>query len=106
MDNQQASLKVIEDLQKVLFRMVTTTSKNKNSGGDETSRKLEIINSRLLSLDMKVDTKPGYPQTLAIGVAAGALLQRANSVLPRVVSGVLQIWSSVGRVANASVSSD
>ncbi|KAH0704908.1 hypothetical protein KY290_009625 [Solanum tuberosum] len=101
-DSQEASFKVIEDLQGALFRVISTSRNDKNHNNNrnvssETSRKLDIINARLLSLDMKVDSKPGYPQTLAIGMASGGLLQ----VLPRVAESVFQIWNSVRNATNS-----
>ncbi|KAK4355012.1 hypothetical protein RND71_027206 [Anisodus tanguticus] len=60
----------------------------------------DVINARLLSLDMKVDSKPGYPQTLAIGLASGSLLQ----VLPRVAESVGQIWNTVRSATNSKQS--
>ncbi|XP_071921867.1 uncharacterized protein [Coffea arabica] len=59
----------------------------------DSSRKLDVINARLLQLDMKVDSKPGYPQSLAIGVASGALLQGFTSA-------AAQIWTAVRRATN------
>lgn len=101
-DSQEASFKVIEDLQGALFRVISTSRNDKNRNNNrnvssETSRKLDIINARLLSLDMKIDSKPGYPQTLAIGMASGGLLQ----VLPRVAESVVQIWNSVRNATNS-----
>ncbi|XP_004252873.1 uncharacterized protein [Solanum lycopersicum] len=101
-DSQEASYKVIEDLQGALFRVISTSRNDKNRNNNrnvssETSRKLDVINARLLSLDMKVDSKPGYPQTLAIGMASGGLLQ----VLPRVAESVVQIWNSVRNATNS-----
>ncbi|TMX03537.1 hypothetical protein EJD97_015791 [Solanum chilense] len=101
-DSQEASFKVIEDLQGALFRVISTSRNDKNRNNNrnvssETSRKLDVINARLLSLDMKVDSKPGYPQTLAIGMASGGLLQ----VLPRVAESVVQIWNSVRNATNS-----
>ncbi|XP_009619636.1 uncharacterized protein [Nicotiana tomentosiformis] len=102
MDSQEASFKVIDDLQGALFRMISTSRNDKNRNNrnmsSETSRKLDVINARLLSLDMKVDSKPGYPQALAIGLAAGGLLQ----VLPRVANSVVQIWNTVRSATNSS----
>ncbi|KAM3337385.1 hypothetical protein P3S68_031710 [Capsicum galapagoense] len=102
LDSQEASLKVIEDLQGALFRVISSSRNDKNrnnnrNASSETSRKLDVIHARLLSLDMKVDSKPGYPQTLAIGMTSGVLLQ----VLPRVAESVVQIWNNVRNAANS-----
>ncbi|KAL3520234.1 hypothetical protein ACH5RR_018383 [Cinchona calisaya] len=102
MDTQEASLKVIEDLQNALFRMTlsssgasTGRSNKQGPSSSDTSRKLDIINARLLQLDMKVDSKPSYPQTLAIGITSGALLHVFGSA-------AAQIWTAVRRVTSNS----
>ncbi|KAK4373799.1 hypothetical protein RND71_004476 [Anisodus tanguticus] len=105
MDSQEASFKVIDDLQGALFRVISSYRNDKNRNNNrnmssETSRKLDVINARLLGIDMKVDSKPGYPQTLAIGLASGGLLQ----VLPRVVDSVVKIWNSVRSATNSKQS--
>lgn len=100
MDTQEASFKVIEDLQNALFRMMLSSSgasngrsKKQGPSSSDTSRKLDVINARLLQLDMKVDSKPGYPQSIAIGVASGAFLQGF-------ASAASQIWTAVQRATN------
>ncbi|KAL8133073.1 hypothetical protein AgCh_008511 [Apium graveolens] len=104
MDTHQASLRVIEDLQKALFQKIAInkTKKMSTAGAGDTTvagissgRKLDVINSRLMNLDMKVDTKPGYPQTLAIGVASGAVIKGVGVLVPHLVSSVGSIWNSV-----------
>lgn len=102
MDAQEASLKVIEDLQNALFRrLVLERKKMKKAGGggDSTSssQKLDVINSRLINLDLKLDSKPGYPQTLAIGVASGTLLHGIGTIIPHLAASVAHIWNSGGR---------
>lgn len=57
----------------------------------EASRKLDAANARLAILEMKLDSKPGYPQTLALGVTAAGI---ANA-LPHVFRALSQVWSSV-----------
>nr|XP_027087516.1 uncharacterized protein LOC113708967 [Coffea arabica] len=99
LDTQEASFKVIEDLQNALFRLMLSSSgagkgkSNKQGPSSDISRKLDVINARLLQLDMKVDSKPGYPQSLAIGVASGTLLQGF-------ASAAAQIWTAVRRATN------
>ncbi|EOY26263.1 Ribosomal protein-related, putative [Theobroma cacao] len=97
LDSQQASIKVIEDLQNVVMRVVSSNSKSKkdNKFLIDTSRKIDSVNSRLAVVDMKLDSKPGYLETLAIGIASGAALNGIGSVLPHVFEGFAQIWSSV-----------
>ncbi|KAL7605741.1 hypothetical protein Lser_V15G18278 [Lactuca serriola] len=81
MQPQEASLKVIDDLQNLLLRVVNTSKKNN----------MDAINNRLLRLESKLDSKPGFPQTLAIGVLSGTVVH----VFPQVVSSVAHIWNSV-----------
>ncbi|CAK9146125.1 unnamed protein product [Ilex paraguariensis] len=114
METQEASVKVIEDLQNVLFRVVTSNRGGKNNGGNgnkkgnsmaEISRKLDVINVRLVNLEMKVDSKPGYPESLAIGVASGAVLRGIGGVLPHVAGAFGQIWNAVRSATKINPSS-
>lgn len=110
MDTGEASVKVIEDLQSALFRKFVQENKKtkKNAGGPgadsspPNSRKLDVINSRLIQLEMKVDSKPGYPQTLAIGVASGALLGGIGNLLPHLAASAANIWKSVTTAATSN----
>lgn len=100
MDTQQASLKVIENLQNVIFKGILEKKKtNKVVGGTEDSisgnRKLDVINTRLVNMELKLDSKPGYPQTLAIGVASGAVFSGITAIIPHLASSVAHIWNSV-----------
>ncbi|KAL8110618.1 uncharacterized protein LOC141670756 [Apium graveolens] len=100
---QEASLKVIEDLQKALFRKLVLENKNRKSGSPgetgngsvSSSRKLDVINSRLMNLEMKVDMKPGYLQSLAIGVVSGAAVNGIGAVVPHLASSVGNLWNAV-----------
>lgn len=97
METQEAALKVIDDLQNALLRMTVSSS----SGGrpsppgagslSETSKKLDVINARLLQLEMKVDSKPGYAPSLAVGIASGAVLRAAS-----------EIWTAVRRATSST----
>ncbi|XP_057968557.1 uncharacterized protein LOC131158027 [Malania oleifera] len=102
MDAQEASLKVIDDLQNALFRVVTSGRGRKDKFMAETSRKLDTANTRLAILEMKVDSKPGYGETFAIGVASGAALKGIGSVLPNIVGAVGQIWDAVKSTTKSS----
>ncbi|OAY30159.1 uncharacterized protein LOC110630938 [Manihot esculenta] len=96
LDSQEASVKVIEDLQNVLFRVISSNNKNrKDKLVSETSRKVDMVNNRLAVLDMKLDSKPGYVETFAIGLASGAAFRGIESVWPHVLGGVGQIWNAV-----------
>ncbi|VFQ65566.1 unnamed protein product [Cuscuta campestris] len=94
---EEASLKAIEDLQNLLFKMAVNSGE-KGSAAAATSRKLDSISSRLISLDMKLDSKPSHPQTLAIGVASGALVQ----LFPHFAGAVAGIWNSVRSVTKSN----
>ncbi|KAK2653119.1 hypothetical protein Ddye_012975 [Dipteronia dyeriana] len=106
LDQEQASIKVIEDLQSVLFRVIASNSKNKKDRlvGD-TSKKIDVINNRLAIVDLKLDTKPGYGETFALGVASGAALNGIGSVWPHVLKGLGQIWSAVRTATDPSTGS-
>ena len=105
LDSQQASIKVIEDLQNVVMRVVSSNSRSKKDKFlVDTSRKIDSVNSRLAVVDMKLDSKPGYLETFAIGIASGAALNGIGSVLPRVFEGFAQIWSSVRTATKPSSS--
>ncbi|XVF74927.1 hypothetical protein PTKIN_Ptkin13bG0149500 [Pterospermum kingtungense] len=107
LDSEQASIKVIEDLQNVVMRVVSSNSKSKKDTKFfiDTSRKLDSLNNRLAVVDMKLDSKPGYLQTFAIGIASGAAFNGISSVLPHVFEGLAQIWSSVATATKSSSSS-
>ncbi|RVX03722.1 hypothetical protein CK203_023075 [Vitis vinifera] len=91
MEPQEASLKVIDDLQTALFRVISSGRGKKDRFTMDASRKLDTANARLAILEMKLDSKPGYPQTLALGVASAGIA----SALPHVFGAFSQIWSSV-----------
>ncbi|KAE8700580.1 hypothetical protein F3Y22_tig00110556pilonHSYRG00348 [Hibiscus syriacus] len=96
LDAQQASVKVIEDLQNMVMRVVSSNSKpKKDKFLIDASRKMDSLNNRLAVVDMKLDSKPGYLETFVIGVSSGAALSGITSVLPHVFEGIAQIWSSV-----------
>ncbi|KAF8407351.1 hypothetical protein HHK36_006479 [Tetracentron sinense] len=91
LDNKEASMKVIEDLQMVLFRLVGSGRGKKDKFMAESLRKLEKSSTRLAILELKMDSKPGYGESLAIGVASGGIC----SVFPHVVGSIGQIWGAV-----------
>ncbi|XP_073309654.1 uncharacterized protein [Primulina huaijiensis] len=86
MENQQASLKVIQDLQTALFRMITANRTRKPADS-----KLDAVHSRLLNLEIKLDSKPSYPQALALGVASAGIW-----------NGAVQLWNLVRRATDSS----
>lgn len=95
MDSQEASLKVIEDLQKALFGVISSGKGKKDRIMNESSRKMDSVNQRLAILDMKLDTKPGFVETFAIGVVSGAALNGIGAIMPHILSPIAQIWNSV-----------
>ncbi|EXC36066.1 hypothetical protein L484_001366 [Morus notabilis] len=102
LDSREASVKVIEDLQSALFRVISSGRAKKDKLLLDASRKLDSTNSRLAVVDAKLDSKPGYVQTFAIGLASGFALKGFDSVLPHFVGAVSQIWSSVRTVTKDS----
>ncbi|GLT61759.1 hypothetical protein SLA2020_344420 [Shorea laevis] len=103
LDSQEASVKVIEDLQNVLLRVISSNKKSKKDKFIlETSRKMDSLNGRLAVVDMKLDSKPGYAETFAIGVASGAALNGIAAVWPHVLQGVTQIWTAVRNATKPS----
>lgn len=96
LEYKEASLKAIEEIQALLHSLVTRRAKKQSFMAD-TLRKLDNINTRLAVLDMKTDSKPGYPETLAIGVAVGAAVRGVGCVVPHVVGAIGQIWDASTR---------
>lgn len=56
---------------------------------------MDVINSRLMNLEMKVDLKPGYVQSLAIGVVSGTVVNGIGAVVPHLASSVGNLWNAV-----------
>lgn len=102
MDTQDASLKVIEDLQKALFRVISSGKGKHDKLLTESSRKIDAINNRLTVLDMKLDSKPGYVETFAIGLASGAALKGIGAIVPHIIAPLFQIWNSVFTATKSS----
>lgn len=79
MDTQEASLRVIDDLQNLLLKVVAVNnSKNKEK------RSYSNVDEVLKRMESKLDSKPGYPQSIAIGFLSGG-----------VAASVTHIWNSV-----------
>ncbi|KAJ4957835.1 hypothetical protein NE237_024946 [Protea cynaroides] len=95
LETKEASMKVIEDLQNVLVRMVNSGRGTKDKFLAESSRKLDTANTRLAILEMKLDSKPGYAESLAIGVASATIVRGTAGVFPHVLGAVGQIWNAV-----------
>lgn len=99
MATQEASLKVIGDLQGALFRMIAANSKrggdssnsNSNTSSPQViSAKLDAVHSHLVQLETKLDSKPSYPQALALGFASASLW-----------NGAVQLWNTVRRTTSS-----
>ncbi|KAG6485259.1 hypothetical protein ZIOFF_053793 [Zingiber officinale] len=91
---REASLRAVGELQELLYKYAA----KKNRFATDYPRKLDSFNTRLAVLEMKLDAKPGFPESLAIGVAASAF---ASSV-PHVLSGLRSIWDSVRSASGGS----
>lgn len=100
-ESKEAHLKVIEDLQAVVLRVVSSSSNKKDKFMANTTRKLDNINTRLAVLEMKLDSKPGFPQALlAIGVSTGA----TASLLPHLAGAFARTWDAVRAAVRRSPS--
>ncbi|KAE9610333.1 hypothetical protein Lal_00006436 [Lupinus albus] len=102
METQEASIKVIEDLQKALFGVITSGRGKKDKMFVETNRKVDSVNNRLTILAMKLDSKPGFAETFAIGIASGAALKGFGAIVPHILRPLAQIWTSVTSATNSS----
>lgn len=92
----EASIKVIEDLQNALVRVVSSSRNASNKDKLVTdARKIDAINGRLAVVDAKLETKPGYVETFVLGLASGAALNGINAVWPHITRGIGQVWSAV-----------
>ncbi|KAI3962945.1 hypothetical protein MKX01_029756 [Papaver californicum] len=91
LEKNEASMEVIEDLQNVIFRILSLKGGKKAKFMAKSSRMLDTVNTRLNILELKLDSKPNFDQTLGIGVVAGGI----GSVVPHVFGAIGQIWSSV-----------
>ncbi|KAJ0965570.1 hypothetical protein J5N97_026708 [Dioscorea zingiberensis] len=85
LEPREASLKAIRDLQLLLYRSVSSSTRPGAKDTDST-RKLDNINTRLAILDMKLNSKPSYPQSLAIGVTAQAIFTALSTIFNAVKS--------------------
>ncbi|KAG5007052.1 hypothetical protein JHK85_025594 [Glycine max] len=68
----------------------------------ESSRKIDAIRNRLTVLDMKLDSKPSYVETFAIGLASGATLKGIGAIAPHIIASLFQIWNSVSTATKSS----
>ncbi|XP_022955496.1 uncharacterized protein LOC111457504 [Cucurbita moschata] len=100
--SHDASIKVIEDLQNALVRIISSGRGKKDKLLVDTSRKIDATNTRLAILDLKLDSKPGYAQTFALGLASGSVLNGIGAVMPHVFGAIANIWSSVSKFTKHS----
>ncbi|KAJ1690115.1 hypothetical protein LUZ63_014270 [Rhynchospora breviuscula] len=63
LDTRAASLEAISHLQALLFKTVASNSAS-------SVRKVDTINTRLAIIEAKLDSKPGFVQSMAIGVVS------------------------------------
>lgn len=102
LSSHDASIKVIEDLQNALFRIISSGRGKKDKLLVETSRKIDATNNRLAILDLKLDSKPGYAETFALGLASGSVLNGIGTMMPHVFGALTHIWSSVSNLTKHS----
>ncbi|XP_020965442.1 uncharacterized protein LOC110266046 [Arachis ipaensis] len=95
MDAQEASIKVIEDLQRALFGVISSGRGKKDKLLVDSSRKMDAVNGRLAVLDMKLAGYVGYVETFAIGVTSAATLRGIGAIMPHIIAQISQIWNSV-----------
>ena len=95
LDSKEASLRVIRELQTVLYRTVASGRGKKDRFMAEAGRKLDNANARLALVEMKLDAKPGYPESFAIGVCSGAALNGFVAAAPHLIGGFRKIWEAV-----------
>nr|KYP67583.1 hypothetical protein KK1_023927 [Cajanus cajan] len=57
--------------------------------------KIDAISNRLIVLDMKLDSKPGFVETFAIGLASSAFLKGIGAFVPHVIATLGNIWNCV-----------
>ncbi|XP_068638978.1 uncharacterized protein [Aristolochia californica] len=94
-DSKEAPLKAIEDLQNVLIKVLGSGRGRKDKFMGDTMRKLDNVNTRLAILEMKMESKPGYGESVAIGVASGLAARGIGNVMPQVLGALGQMWDSV-----------
>ncbi|KAB2611089.1 hypothetical protein D8674_019121 [Pyrus ussuriensis x Pyrus communis] len=102
LDSQEATLKVIGDLQTTLFKVISSDRGRKDKILAETSRKIDSTNNILAILNMKVDSKPGFGEAFGIRVASGVILKGIETILPHVIRGFWEIWNTVRSAAKDS----
>ncbi|KAK1269587.1 hypothetical protein QJS04_geneDACA013990 [Acorus gramineus] len=95
LDSREASLRVIRDLQSLFYRTVVSDKKRKERLISDTSRKLDNANTRLAILEMKLDSKPGFFESFAVGVASAASFRGASAAFPHVAGALGNVWEAV-----------
>ncbi|XP_008801412.2 uncharacterized protein LOC103715532 [Phoenix dactylifera] len=91
--SREASLQAIGELQSLLYKSVVSGRGGKKD--TDSVRKLDTLNARLAILEMKLDSKPGFLPSFAIGLASGA-------ALPPILSGLGAMWNAVKIAARSS----
>ncbi|CAA6671176.1 unnamed protein product [Spirodela intermedia] len=85
MEPREASLRVIKDLQAVLYRTVASGRGKRDRFTADTGRKLDNV--------ARLQTR--VPALLALGVAAGAVFQGVGSAAPHVLGAFGKMWRAV-----------
>ncbi|XP_078438432.1 ribosomal protein-like protein [Wolffia australiana] len=95
LEPREASLRVIRELQTVLYRTVASGRGKKDRFMADAGRKLDNANARLALVEMKLDSKPGYPEAFAVAVCAGAAVNAVGASAPFLLGGLRKLWETV-----------
>ncbi|WOK92088.1 hypothetical protein Cni_G00779 [Canna indica] len=101
---REAALEAVSDLQTLLYSSIAAGQGKKDRFMTDSLRKLDNANARLAILESRLDSKPDIGQSLAVGLASGALLRGADAALPHVLGGLRAVWDSVRAATRTSPS--
>ncbi|KAG1364528.1 hypothetical protein COCNU_11G013550 [Cocos nucifera] len=90
---REASLQAIGELQSLLYKSVVSGRGGKKD--TDSVRKLDTLNTRLAIIEVKLDSKPSFLQSFAIGLASGA-------AIPPILSGLGAMWNAVKTTTRSS----
>ena len=96
LDHRAAAVKVVGDLQTAVIRLASAGKKDRDLAA--ASRKIEALASRLAVVDAKLDSKPGFAEAFAVGIASGVAVSGISGVLPHLAAAAGEVWSSARSV--------